>query len=72
MSFHQKEMAKLLRVISLYESALGIIEHYPVHGENKGLEYCKDKAAEALGKKQAAMDGVIYAQIDGSCNRKGN
>lgn len=60
-----QEMAKLLRVIALYESALGIIEHYPIHGENKGLEYCKEKAAEALGKKQLALDGKIYAQIDG-------
>jgi hypothetical protein len=68
-TFHQKEMAKLLRVIALYESALGFIEHYPIHGDNPGLQYCKDKAAEAREKKQDAIDGKIYAQIDGSCNK---
>jgi hypothetical protein len=69
-TFHQREIAKLQRVIALYEGVLSIIEHYPTHGDNKGLQYCKNKAEEARIKKQDALDGRILAQIDGRCERK--
>lgn len=58
-----REIAELRRINALYRDALSVIAGHPNYGASDTARWLIGKAAEALGKTEAAREGRIYAQI---------